>query len=245
MNSQAYLGVHQQLAAVPVGEVVRFQQEQVLPVLPADHHVAAADLLREQRHALVARRIAGHRHQLDRAEIAGPQQFRADAAARKGGVGAEIFLAAVVMGEMGEAQVLQPVGLGRRDREDHRARQVGVLVAGTRVTGPSCIACRGPAHRPRSRTAAPGASCSPPSVRHQPLAEGDRADVALAHRAQRHQDPDGVPVEAALVGMRHDAGVHQRRGGIAIFVAEIGADQLLPLVADPGQRQVRAARKSR
>ena len=50
-----------------------------------------------------------------------------------------------------------------------------------------------------------------------------RSDMMIRH---------GLPVEAALVGMGHDAGVHQRRGGVAIFVAEIGADQLLAFVAD-------------
>ena len=38
--------------------------------------------------------------------------------------------------------------------------------------------------------------------------------------------------------MRHDAGVHQRGGGIAIFVAEIGADQLLPFVADAVELEI-------
>src|SRR5262245_64231009 len=37
--------------------------------------------------------------------------------------------------------------------------------------------------------------------------------------------------------MRHDAGVHQGGGGITIFMAEIGADHLLTLVADPAERQ--------
>ena len=38
--------------------------------------------------------------------------------------------------------------------------------------------------------------------------------------------------------MRHDAGVHQRGGGIAIFVTEIGADQLALYLADLGALQV-------
>ena len=44
-----------------------------------------------------------------------------------------------------------------------------------------------------------------------------RSDMTEAQRTVGH---------AALVGVRHDAGVHQRRRGIAVFVAEIGADQL-------------------
>ena len=47
-----------------------------------------------------------------------------------------------------------------------------------------------------------------------------------------------MPIEAALVGVRHDAGVHQRGSGVTVFVAEIGADHLLPLVADTVERQV-------
>ena len=66
--------------------------------------------------------------------------------------------------------------------------------------------------------------------------------MALADGAERHQDPDRVLVEAALVGVRHDAGVHQRGRGVAIFLTEIGADQLLPFVTDAAQRQVEQLR---
>src|SRR3546814_965871 len=57
------------------------------------------------------------------------------------------------------------------------------------------------------------------------LAKRDRADMPLPHRAHRHDEAQLVAVEPALVGMQDDAVVHQRRGGIAIFVAEIGAGQ--------------------
>ena len=40
-------------------------------------------------------------------------------------------------------------------------------------------------------------------------------------------------IKPALVRMRYHARVHQRRRGIAIFLAEIGADQLLPLSPMP------------
>ena len=49
-------------------------------------------------------------------------------------------------------------------------------------------------------------------------------------------------IEAALVGVRHDAGVHQRSGGIAIFLAEVCPDELLPLVANAGVRKVKQLR---
>src|SRR5690348_16024216 len=59
------------------------------------------------------------------------------------------------------------------------------------------------------------------------LTEGDRRDMPLAHRPQRHRDTHRPARQAALVRMRYHARVHQRGGGIAIFVTEIGADQLL------------------
>ena len=72
------------------------------------------------------------------------------------------------------------------------------------------------------------------------LAERDRRDVPLPHRAQRHRDPGRAWRETALIGMRDDAGIHQRGGGIAVLVAEIGPDQLLP-----GFRQHRAVDRQR
>ena len=52
-------------------------------------------------------------------------------------------------------------------------------------------------------------------------------------------------VEAALVRVGNHAGVHQRRRGVAILLAEICADQLLPFVADAGQRQIEQPRDFR
>ena len=62
--------------------------------------------------------------------------------------------------------------------------------------------------------------------------------MPLTDRTQRKQDAKASFLQPALIGMTHDAGVHQGRGGIAIFVTEIGANQLLPLVANPFQRQI-------
>ena len=66
---------HNYAFVVPAIQPVRRQQEQVLAVLPADHHVLAADLLGEQRHALVAPRLAADRLQTEAAEVARAQQF--------------------------------------------------------------------------------------------------------------------------------------------------------------------------
>lgn len=64
------------------------------------------------------------------------------------------------------------------------------------------------------------------------FAEGDRGDVPLPHRAQAHQNALRSGGHPRLVEMRHRARVHQRGGGIAIFVAEIGTDQLALFIAN-------------
>ena len=65
------------------------------------------------------------------------------------------------------------------------------------------------------------------------LAERDRAEMWPSPTARSDMTMRTAPfLMPALVGMGNDARVHQRRGGIAIFVAEIGADQLLARVAD-------------
>ena len=64
------------------------------------------------------------------------------------------------------------------------------------------------------------------------LAKRDRGDMPLPHRAQRHHDALRSLGHPRLIVMRHHAGVHQRRGGITVFQAEIGADQLALHIAD-------------
>ncbi len=80
-----------------------------LAVRPADHHILAVDRAREERHALVARGRSGHRHQIEGAEIAGAEQLRLDLAAIIGGIGADPLIAAVIMLEVHDAQILQPL----------------------------------------------------------------------------------------------------------------------------------------
>jgi hypothetical protein len=77
------LGLHQQRAfGVPPVEPLGLEQEQVLAVLPADHRELAADLLREQRHALVAPGLALDRLEQEALEVDRAHQLRADRAAR-------------------------------------------------------------------------------------------------------------------------------------------------------------------
>ncbi len=143
---------------------------------------------------------------------------------RIGGIGAEIFGAAVVVREADQPQILEPVALRFGDRKQHavRNRAVGLAVNGHRIPGLQMMAIvgdrghRGPRLRPEAEIAV-GADDA--------LAECDRADMPLAHRAHRHDEAQLVAPEPALVGVQHDAGIHQCGGGIAIFVAEIGADQ--------------------
>ena len=56
--------------------------------------------------------------------------------------------------------------------------------------------------------------------------------MPLAHGAKAHHETAAAALEARLVGMRHDGRVHQRGGGIGIFVTEIGADQTAALFAE-------------
>ena len=55
--------------------------------------------------------------------------------------------------------------------------------------------------------------------------------MPLPHCAKAHQDALRPFGHARLVVMWNGAGVHQRRGRIAVFVAEIGTDQLPLFVA--------------
>ena len=90
------------------------------------------------------------------------------------------------MDEVGQPQILEPVGLRRGDREDHRARQVavGVAVDADRsvVENPVDVGCVGGGRERRL-----GGELEPARRRHQPFAKRDRADVTFADRAQRHQ----------------------------------------------------------
>ncbi len=47
-----------------------------------------------------------------------------------------------------------------------------------------------------------------------------------------------------LIGMAHDAGVHQRGGGIAVFMAEIGTDQPLGLPPERAAIKLQAPLRS-
>ncbi|MBN9012528.1 MAG: type IV secretory system conjugative DNA transfer family protein, partial [Rhizobiales bacterium] len=83
----------------------------VFLVLPPDRHIGAVDTAREQRDPLVVRGRAGHRHEIERAEIARPHQLGLDGGAVIGGIGAEPFRFAVVVHEPDEPQILQPLRL--------------------------------------------------------------------------------------------------------------------------------------
>src|SRR5436190_8444935 len=110
---------------------------------------------------------------------------------------------------MGQPEVLNAVGLGAGHRENDRARQVGVFAAIDRYG--AVVAKDVEVGRVRgNREWWLGSQLEPAVLRHQALPEGDRADVSFADGPKRHQDPSRILVEAALIGMRYDAGVHQR-----------------------------------
>ena len=224
------LGLQQQHpVVVPVIDPPRGEQVEVLPVLAADHVVAAAELAREQRHALVAAGASVDRFHREAVEVARAQQLGSDLLAVVGGVGADPFVIAGSVLETDEAQVLEPVALRLGHREDHRARQRALGVALDRDGAVS-----GGMDRVVERSGSGDVGLRPqlePAVAlDDALAKGDRADVPLPHRAHRHDEAHRPAREARLVGVEDDAGVHQRRRGIAVFVAEIGADQPLAYV---------------
>ena len=215
---------------------VRLQQEQIFPVLPSDRHIAVADLAREQGDALVARRGPGDRAQMKFAPVMRPQQLGLDLAPRIGGIGAQPFGAAIIMGELHQPQVLQPIALRISDGKDHGAGQGAVAVAqhGDRAFGNFFFArCRigGGGERRFGR------ELQLAIVGGDALPKSDGTDMPLAHRAQRHDEPDGPFGHASLVKMRHHAGVHDGGGGIAVFVAEIGTDQLPLGITDIAHRR--------
>ena len=185
-----YVGVSSISPSSQWVERVGREQEEVLAVLPADHHVLAADLAREQRHALVARGAAGHRHQIERAEVAWCASARTGSASRYRRYRCRsIRPSPSSCVELDEAQILQPVRLRLGDREDHRAgqRRIAVAIDGHRARRASAARrCRSRRRRWRRAARAPASARS--RVGDDPLAERDRRDVPLAHRAQRHQD---------------------------------------------------------
>ena len=134
-----------------MAELVRLHELQVLAVQPGEHRVAAGDAAREQRHALVAHGVAAHRQEAEAPEILGAQQLRRDLLPRIGRVGGVVGDAAVVLDEAHEADVLDPVALPQRDREDHplgerrrgRERRVdGIVRPGDAPSTTGMVACR-------------------------------------------------------------------------------------------------------
>ena len=63
---------------------------------------------------------------------------------------------------------------------------------------------------------------------------------ALAHGAQAEHEANGALLQPRLIGMRDDRRVHQRGGGVSIFMAEIRRDQPLAIAfGNCGQPQRR------
>ena len=225
----------QELARLPVEQVVRAQQEDVLAVLASYHGPLAGDLAGEQRHALVARGRAADRLQAEGAEVACEQKLRLDVLAVVGRVGAAVLrtlphrrsrsssltrrrssrpfrcwsvIGKITVPETGESSkrviTVEPWLSGGRsfDGVVRRSRRAGA------ATGRS----RRPAVTMPSRKAMVEMWPSPTQ----------RSDITTRTEPSSH---------ARLVGMRYDRRVHQRRRGVGILLAEVGADQLLALVA--------------
>ena len=175
-------------------EPVGAEQVQVLAVLPPDRQILATDLPREQRDALVARRRARHRHEIERAEVARPHQLGLDRRAVIGGVGAQPLDVAAVMLELDEPQILQPLRLRIGDREDDRSRQVRIAMAedGDRPLGRLRLARRRP-RRSRSRTAARARASAGSASVTIPSRKATEEMWPSPTDAQRHQDSRPTP----------------------------------------------------
>src|SRR3546814_1187572 len=90
-----------------MAKAILFQQKDILPVLPSHHHILAVNLAREQSHALVTGRRAGHRDKLKTTKIAGAQQFRLDFPSAIRGISTQPFVRTVIMRELDEPKILQ------------------------------------------------------------------------------------------------------------------------------------------
>src|SRR3546814_4352527 len=71
-------------------------------LLPSHHHILAANLAREQSHALVTGSRVGHRDKLKTTKIAGAQQFRLDFPSAIGRISPQPFVRAIIMRELDE-----------------------------------------------------------------------------------------------------------------------------------------------
>ena len=136
------------------------------------------------------------------------------------------------MMELDEAQILEPLRLRGGNREDDGARQRRIAVAIDRDRPLGQRFLIQPDRIGRGGEGRLGRELQLIVVGDDTFAEGDRGDVPLPHRAQAHQDALRSGRHARLVEMWHRARVHQRGGSIAIFVAEIGTDQLALFIAN-------------
>ena len=108
-------------------DVVRLEQVDVLPVEPRGHHELAADLAREERHALVLYARAVKRADLEVAEVRRLDELGKDAHPVVGGVRRVVRGAPVLVREADEPRVLDPAALVLADREDDALGEKGNL----------------------------------------------------------------------------------------------------------------------
>ena len=200
------------------------QQVEILPILPAEHKIFAANLARKQRHPLVSGSVAIDRRQAETIKIISPQQFRADRMAAISRISTDKLAPPIIVGEFDKPQIFQPVALrfGHRENDCPRNRTVGVaahdrrndLLFGFMVKQRSSSEQR---LRMQLQVTPFGDDC---------LTKCNRRNMPLTHRAQRKHDPDASLLQARLVRVTNNGRVHQRCGGVAIFMAEIGTNQL-------------------
>ena len=112
-------GLHDPDRVVPGERGIAGGVPQVFVVVAEQRGELAADLAREQRHALAARHRPFDRVHVEQAEIVGLEQFLPRAFGADGGIAAHIGGAAVVLAELDEAQVLDPAALAGDDGEQH------------------------------------------------------------------------------------------------------------------------------
>ncbi len=201
------------------------QQEKVLAVLPADHRVEAVYPFREQGHALVAPGFPADRFEVEGKEVPRPQQFRTDGRSRVGRIGAHPFEVPAAMIKTHQAQIFQPVALLLRDRKDDRVRERAVAVAVDDDT--AHFIRQGRIIKFRRGSERPVRPQREAAIRiGDALPERNRADMSFAHGPQAHHEAAMSIDHTRLIRMRYNRGVHQRRSGIGVFVAKIGADEL-------------------
>ena len=164
-------------------EAVGPQQIQVFAVLPPDHTILTINLVREQRHAFIARCCAADRNQVELAKVGCPQQLRRNRLTAIGCIGANPFARPVIMIELDQTQIFKTIALGLGHRKNHCSRNRRIFLAVDRCgRRPLCLFAI--EHR-RCSDFGFGQKAEVAVGGHNAFAKSDRRNMTFTNRTQR------------------------------------------------------------